>query len=80
MERTELLSALQEMVRNILDDQSIVLGEEMTVEDIDGWDSLTHVQLSSSIEEVYSVKLTLREMMSWETIGELADCIEAHLS
>lgn len=75
-----MLSALQEMVRNILDDQSIVLGEEMTVEDIDGWDSLTHVQLSSSIEEVYSVKLTLREMMSWETIGELADCIEAHLS
>ena len=43
MIQEELLQQIQEIFRDVLDDEEIVLTESATAEDVEGWDSLTHI-------------------------------------
>lgn len=79
MERKEIFEKLTEIFRDVMDNDEIVLEENTTAEDIEEWDSLTHVQLIEKIEAVLGVKFSAKEMMSWDEVGELVDSIEEKL-
>lgn len=76
MKREEILLEVQDVFRNVFKNDSIVLGDKMVANDVPGWDSLTHVQLISEIESHFGIKFSLREMLSWKTVGKMMDCIE----
>lgn len=76
MEKTEILAKVQEIFRDILDNEDIVLAYETTADEIDEWDSLSHIQLIVAIEKEFKVKFTSKEIMSWSNIGKMIDCIE----
>ena len=75
MEKTEILAKLQEIYRDVLDNEDIALTNETTADDIDEWDSLTHVQLVVAIEKDFKIKFTSKEILSWQNVGNLVDCI-----
>jgi len=77
MKRTEILNQTQEIYRDILDDEEIVLNDSTTTDDIEEWDSLTHVQLIVGLEKHFKIKFTAKEMLSWNNIGEMINCIES---
>lgn len=80
MQNEALLEQIQIIFRDVLDDEEIVLSEETTAEDVEGWDSLTHIQLIVAIEKQFKIKFTSREILSWKNVGELAACLEAKLA
>ena len=80
MIKEELLQQIQEIFRDVLDDEEIVLTESATAEDVEGWDSLTHIQLIVAIEKQFKIKFTSREILSWKNVGELVDCLAAKLA
>ncbi|MCG2632720.1 acyl carrier protein [Bradyrhizobium sp. WYCCWR 13023] len=57
-----LIDQLQDVFRNVFSDPSIVLNERMTADDIDGWDSLTHINLIIAIEKQFKVKFATAEI------------------
>ena len=73
MDRNEVLSQVQDIFRDILDEDSITLTEEKTANDVDGWDSLTHIQLIVAIEKHFKIKYTSKEILSWKNVSELID-------
>ena len=75
MERNEVLSRVQDIFRDVLDDEEIVLTDATTADDIDEWDSLSHIQLIVAVEKAFKVKFTSKEILSWKNIGELVDCV-----
>jgi acyl carrier protein len=75
MERTQILREVQEIFRDILDNEEIVLANETTADDIEEWDSLTHIQLIVAIEKHFKIHFTSREILSWQNVGQLIDCI-----
>ena len=77
MEKQEILSQVEGIFRDILDDETIVLMDSSTANDIEDWDSLTHIQLIVAIEKHFSIKFTSREILSWNNVGEMIDCIAA---
>ena len=79
MERDEILNRVQEVFRNELETEDLVLNDETTANDVEEWDSLSHVQLVVALEKVFSIKFTSREILSWDNIGDLVDCIEKKL-
>ena len=79
MTREEILAKVEEIFRNVLENEAIVLNEETTAEDIEEWTSLTHVQLISAMEQQLNIKFSLREMMSWQNVGEIVNSIEKKL-
>lgn len=80
MIQEELLQQIQEIFRDVLDDEEIVLTESATAEDVEGWDSLTHIQLIVAIEKQFKIKFTSKEILSWNNVGELVDCLAAKLA
>ncbi len=75
MDNKEILNQVQEIFHDQLDDESIVLTYETTAEDVDGWDSLTHIMLVVAIEKHFKIKFTSKEILLWENVGEMMDCI-----
>ena len=73
----KVLSELENIFRDILDEDSLNLTRETTANDVDGWDSLTHIQLIVAIEKKYKVKFSSKEILSWKNVGELLDSLKA---
>ena len=59
MERSDILAKVQEVFRD----------------DVEEWDSLSHVQLVVALEKAFGIKFTSREILSWDNVGDLVDCI-----
>ncbi len=75
MEKNEILDQVQEIFRDVLDNEDIVLINETTANDIEEWDSLSHIQLIVAIEKHFKIKFTSKEILSWNNVGEMIDCI-----
>jgi acyl carrier protein len=74
-DRTELLKEINSIFVNILDNESVVLSEETVADDIEEWDSLTHIQLVVAIEKHFKIRFTAREIQSWKNVGEMITSI-----
>lgn len=79
MEKAQILTDLTEVFRDVLDNPELSLALESTASDVEGWDSLTHIQLIVSIEKHYKIRFTSKEIQSWKNIDELVDSILAKL-
>lgn len=75
MEKNEILEKLQEIFCDVFDNDEIVVTEDTVAEDINEWDSLAHIQLVKELEKAFDVKITAKELMSWDNVGEMAECI-----
>ena len=58
----KLLEEMQEVFRDVFDQDDLVLAEEMTAEDIEGWDSLMHINLIIAVEKKFRVKFATAEI------------------
>ena len=76
MERNEILKRVEENFREELEQEDLVLSDETTADDVDGWDSLSHVQLVAAMEEAFGIEFKSREILSWDNVGDLIDSIE----
>ncbi len=73
------IEIVSEIFRDILDEDDLVLAPETTAEDVEAWDSLTHVQLMVAIEKRFGIKFSSREISSFQNVGELLAAIENKL-
>ena len=79
MERNEILERVQEVFRDELELDDLELNDETTADDVEEWDSLSHVQLVVALEKAFAIKFSSREILSWDNVGDLVDCIEKKL-
>lgn len=70
---------LQGIFRDVFDNDDIVLFDEMTSEDVEDWDSLSHVTLILSIEKAFGIKFTVDEITKTKNVGEFIAVIEKKL-
>ena len=75
MEKSQILDEVQAIFREVLDNEEIELQSSTTADDIEEWDSLTHIQLIVAIETHFKIKFTSKENLSWQNVGEMIDCI-----
>ncbi|MDH6458383.1 acyl carrier protein [Fusobacterium sp. PH5-7] len=66
---------LQEIFRDIFDDEELVITEGMTAADIEDWDSLAQINLIIAIEKEFGIKFNLEEVSKLKNIGEMLDLI-----
>ena len=75
MNKNDILKKLQNIFQDVFDNDEIVLTFETVAEDIDEWDSLAHIQLIKEIEKEFGIKLSSKEILSWDDVGEMVDSI-----
>jgi acyl carrier protein len=79
MERDQILSKVQSIICDVLDEPSIKLTEITAASDVEGWDSLTHIHLVVAIEKHFKIKFTSKEILSWQNVGEMINSIRSKL-
>ena len=76
MERKEIISKLNEIFIDVLDLDECELTDETSANDIEEWDSLSHIQLIVAIEKTFKIKFTSLEIMKWKNVGEMVTTME----
>jgi acyl carrier protein len=77
MEATEVYQKLAGIFRNVFDDESIEVRPELTADDVDEWDSLSHIRLVLTVERTFGVKFSASEIGKLKNVGEFVDLIRA---
>lgn len=67
----EIETKLQEVFRDVFQDETLVILPEMTAGDVDKWDSITHLIMISKVEEVFSASFRLKELIKLKNVGDL---------
>lgn len=75
MERTEILAKMQDIFRDVLDNDELVLKESMTSQDVEEWTSLSQAQILTAIEQQMGFRFTLKEIMTMKSVGQIVDAI-----
>jgi acyl carrier protein len=75
MTKDEALQKVNDIFIDTLDNEDIVLSYETTANDVEDWDSLTHIQLVVAVEKQFKVRFTSQEIQSWKNVGQMLDCI-----
>ncbi len=70
------MDTLNDIFRQVFDDSSIVIKRETTADDIDEWDSLSHINLVIAVETKFGIKFALGELQALKNVGEMVDLIE----
>jgi acyl carrier protein len=73
MKREEIILKLNQIFEDIIDRGPVSLSEKTTSKDVDGWDSLTKIQLVVAIEKDFNIKFTSEEILLWENVGSIID-------
>lgn len=62
---------LEDVFREVFNDDDLALTDDMTSRDIAGWDSVAHINLMCSIEQAFGVQFTGNELAEFQDIAEL---------
>lgn len=75
MAQNNITERLNEVFRNVFDDDDIVITRETTADDIEDWDSLEHIRLIGAVEREFGVKFSMKEVSTMKNVGEMMDII-----
>lgn len=76
----DIYEELSIIARKAFDDDEIQLNATSTADDVDGWDSLSHVNLVTLIEKHFGIRFKSMEILKWKNVGQMAESIQAKLA
>ena len=80
MEDVEIRARLRDIFREVFDDESIEIRNEMTAKDVEEWDSLNHINLIVAVERNFKVRFTTKEVTNVANVGEFITLLKGKLS
>ncbi len=79
MERNEIIERTQKIVIQVLRIENFEWNDELTAEDINGWDSLSHMVIITEIEKEFNLKFKLKELNKLNNLDSLISLIQSKI-
>ena len=76
----ELQDKLNQIFCEVFDDDDIKIAPDMTANDVDGWDSLSHVNLIVAIESRFNIRFSHKELLTFKNVGDLLNSIRSQIA
>jgi acyl carrier protein len=73
----QVLEKLTPIFRSVFDDDTLVVTPEMTAEDVERWDSLSHIDMIMLVEQSLKVRIPTREVTRMRNVGDLVRVVLA---
>ena len=76
---TEVHQKLTDVFRDIFDDPTIEITEQTTAEDIDDWDSITHINLIAAVEKAFKISFNTKDVKALSSVGDFMQLIATRI-
>lgn len=73
------IETLNQIFCMVFDEDTLQITPDMTATDVDGWDSLSHVNLITAIEAKFNIRFTQKELLKQRNVGDLIADIDRKL-
>ena len=73
MTREEVFNGVQDIFRDIFDEDNLIINNTTSSDEIEDWDSLNHINLVSAIEKEFEIRFSLGELMTLKDVGAMVD-------
>jgi acyl carrier protein len=71
----QIYSKLATVFREVFDEDDLELEPETTADDVDGWDSLSHIRLVLAVSKAFGIKFSASEIGGLKNVGEFVELI-----
>ena len=76
----EILHELVAACRDVFGRPALELTMATRQDDVEGWDSLVHIQLVLALGKRFGVTFTTKDVMGWTDVGSIVRCLEGKLA
>ena len=73
------IEVLNDIFRQVFGDNSLNITQQTSADDVEDWDSLTHMILITTIEAKFKIRFTQQEILDQSNVGDLINDIDRHL-
>lgn len=75
-----MISTLNEVVADILGLEPDEVGDDLSRESADNWDSLNHLRIITAVEHAFSIRLTMAEIESTNSVARLREVVQGKVA
>ncbi len=75
MDRADIIKRLEPVMQDVFDDDSIQYRDDLSANDVEEWDSLSHIRFIVAVEKTFRVRFTSSEMEGFNSVGDLVDAV-----
>lgn len=79
MTTENILNTITLSFEKILEHNNFQLNKNTTADDVDGWESVTHMMIITDIENTFNIKFKLMDLMNMDNVGDLIETIKKEL-
>jgi acyl carrier protein len=80
MNHQEIMEKISEVMMDVFDVDDLDVTENTSADQVEEWDSLSHIRFMITIERVFKIKFRNEEIADLQNVGDLAKAIEAKLT
>jgi acyl carrier protein len=80
MSDPEILNQIESVVAEVLGEDKVSLSAQTTADSVEGWDSLSHIQIVVGLENAFGIRFSAAELIDFQNVGALADGIKRKLA
>ena len=73
----DILKELETIFREVFNDKTLQITASTNADDIESWDSLTHMHLINEVEQYFNIHFVLDEVMQLRNVGDLVKLIRS---
>lgn len=78
--KSEVFQKVEEIFREVFDQEELEIHEETCAEDIEDWDSLEQINLLIAMEKEFDIKFELKEVSQLKNVGEMVSLIQEKIN
>lgn len=74
------LERINKIFRIVFDKEDLVVTEKTCADDIEGWDSLQHINILAMLEKEFGIEFDVDQIIALENVGDMVKAIEAMIN
>lgn len=80
LNREQVLAEVNRIMCGVFNNSSIQLKYETTAHDVEGWDSLNHIELVLAVEKHFKIRFNFADLQKFKNVGDMCDNIVVKLT
>lgn len=80
MNNNIVFEQVKQIMTEVFDNDHILISETTTPDEVEEWDSLSHIQLVVALEKAFGTRFTAAEIQQWQKVGDITGSIVKRLN